>query len=632
MRTLLALMAVLACLGAAPALADYQPPAGLPADAQRFQAELHRRAPAGATPAARHAADVQAAAARDRQDWAGAVAALEQRLALGQETPAQWLDLAAALLKITPPDAKNAAAAAWNGFSRSEDGRQVPALLLLADALRGLDHPEQAVVALENAQEQAPADASIGRKLAEARRAAGLFVRKVRTDNEAVPPRACVTFSVAPVRRADFNAQDWVRLDPAQPGAAVTREADEICVSGIAAGTSVKLILRAGLPGEEGVSLAREVVLQVAMPNRPPAIAFDTRLFVLPRGQSPTVTLSTVNVSAVALKLFRLTERNIPNLLREVKLGEAVERWIAEHVGEDSGSVVWEGSAPVPKWQANQTVHTALPFPDALLTAGPGLYALVAAPGDGTPTWNAGAVQLILRTDLAPTVWRGADGLTVQVRSYADATLRPGVKLQLLAHDNDILGEATTDADGVARFAAPLLAGEGSLAPAVLHAFGPDNDFAALDLNVAAFDLSDRGVTGAPDPGPLDAFVWLDRGIYRPGETVQVMALLRDNAGLPADIPAQVTVKRPNGQVFIRATPQRAADAALHLPVTLSGGAASGTWTVEVRADPAAAPIGHTEFRVDAFVPDRMAVDLGKLPASVSPGSVADIPITARFL
>ena len=74
------------------------------------------------------------------------------------------------------------------------------------------------------------------------------------------------------------------------------------------------------------------------------------------------------------------------------------------------------------------------------------------------------------------------------------------------------------------------------MAPAVLQAFGPGDDFAALDLSVAAFDLSDRGVEGQPQPGPLDAYVWLDRGIYRPGETVQVMALLREQcrpAGRP---------------------------------------------------------------------------------------------------
>ena len=141
-----------------------------------------------------------------------------------------------------------------------------------------------------------------------------------------------------------------------------------------------------------------------------------------------------------------------------------------------------------------------------------------------------------------------------------------------------------------------------------------------LDLSSAAFDLSDRGVAGLPHPGPLDAYVWLDRGIYRPGETAQVMALLRDNAGRPADIPVHVIVKRPNGQVFLDATPARAADASVHLPVTLSTGAPAGTWTIEVKADPGLPPIGRAEFRVDAFVPDRMAVDLGAASGPIVPG------------
>ncbi len=633
MRHLVWLVVLGLLLAVAPARAEEFNPPGLSADAGRYQTELHKRAPAGGTPQARKAAEAAAAAAQAKSDWAAAAAALEQRVALGQDSAAQWLDLSHALLLRTPPDARKAAAAAWTGYRKLDSGpEQAPALLQLAEAMQALDRPADQVLALEHAEELTPDDPALKRALAAARKAAGLLVRAVRTEAETEPPRACITFTTAPARRADFNAQDWVRTDPPVPGVAVTRESDEICISGLPAGAKSRIVLRAGLPGEGGLSLLKDTPVSITMPNRPAAIAFDTRLFVLPRGQQPAVTLNTVNVSTVALKLYRLSERNVANLLREVKLGDAVERWTAEHVGIEAGSVVWDGKADVPQWQANKTMRTALPFPEALGTAGPGLYAMLATPGDGSPDWAASAVQLILRTDLAPTVWRGADGLTVQVRSYADAQVRPDVKLQLLARNNDILGEAVTGAEGVAKFPAALLHGEGPLAPALLHAFGADGDFAAMDLNVAAFDLSDRGVSGAPDPGPLDAFVWLDRGIYRPGETVQVMALVRTDAGATADIPARVTIRRPNGAIFTQATPPRGPDGSLHLPVTLSGGAAAGTWTVEIQADPKAPPIGRTEFRVDAFVPDRMAVDLGKLPAAIAPGKTAEIPLTARFL
>ena len=79
--------------------------------------------------------------------------------------------------------------------------------------------------------------------------------------------------------------------------------------------------------------------------------------------------------------------------------------------------------------------------------------------------------------------------------------------MRLVATNNDVLSEASTDDMGVARFAAPLLRGDGPLAPALVQAFGADGDFAAVDLNLPAFDLSDRGVQGAPHPGPLDSFV-----------------------------------------------------------------------------------------------------------------------------
>ena len=50
--------------------------------------------------------------------------------------------------------------------------------------------------------------------MADLRQAAGLLVRRVQTEPETDPPRACIAFTSAPSRRADFHPQDWVRLDP----------------------------------------------------------------------------------------------------------------------------------------------------------------------------------------------------------------------------------------------------------------------------------------------------------------------------------------------------------------------------------------------------------------------------------
>ena len=110
------------------------------------------------------------------------------------------------------------------------------------------------------------------------------------------------------------------------------------------------------------------------------------------------------------------------------------------------------------------------------------------------------------------------------------------------------------------------------------------------------------------------------------------MALLRDPGGQPVSLPVRVRVRRPNNQIFLDAPAEAAGDASAHLAVTLSNGAAAGMWTAELLTDPARPPVGRTTFKVDAFVPDRLAVSLGTLPAALVPRATVQVPVSARFL
>ncbi len=638
LRIALAFLVALLLASLSPAMAqENMDLPGLSRASMAYANSLTHRFPTAVSDTTRDTAGQQASAAVKQANWPAAITALETRIGMGASTATQWQDLAQAYLRRSPPDPQKALLASWQTWTRlsNKGADAVPALMLIAEALRAQDRLAQEIAVLREAVERAPGNAVLSAHLADETRSAGVLVAKFATEANADQPRACITFTVPPTKRTDFIPSDWVRLEPPVTDAAVTREGDQICISGLPSGRTTRITLRAGLPGAEGVSMQHDNVLDVAMANREPNIGFDTRLFVLPRGQTPAITLSTVNLSTVSLRVVRLGERNIASLLRQMKLGDTVESWTIENIADATATPVWNGKADIPGYASNKTARTKLPLPDAMRGASPGLYAVIASPGDGTQNTNASAVQLILRTDLAPSVWRGSDGLTVQIRDYGTAEIRQGVELHLLARNNEILATAITDADGVARFGAALLHGDGPMAPAAIHAFAKiegGEDFAALDLTAAAFDLSDRGVEGLPQPGPFDSYLWPDRGIYRPGETVNLMALLRDNAGTPADLPAQVTIRRPNGQVFLQTVPPRGAGAAIFLPILLSPTAPAGVWTAELRVDPKGDPIGATTFRVDAFVPERMAVDLGTLPAAIVPGTPTAIPVTARFL
>src|SRR5690242_18754407 len=196
------LFAALLLLACGPALADTFSLPGLESDADAYEGTLTSHFPAGGTPAARKQAEAQAAAAINKQDWVAAAAAWEKRIGMGDAKPEQWLALAQAQMHRTPPESRRALQAAWQNFSALDTGeKQIPALLLMADALKAMDRPAQAIQALEAAAERATDNKAIVARLDEMRRATGILVRRLTTEAEADPPRACIDFTVAPARR-----------------------------------------------------------------------------------------------------------------------------------------------------------------------------------------------------------------------------------------------------------------------------------------------------------------------------------------------------------------------------------------------------------------------------------------------
>ena len=90
--------------------------------------------------------------------------------------------------------------------------------------------------------------------------------------------------------------------------------------------------------------------------------------------------------------------------------------------------------------------------------------------------WDSRATQWFVVSDIGLTTYAGTDGLHVFARALSSAKPMANVELQLLAKNNEILGTATTDADGRATFTAGLMRGAAAMAPAVMTAKGGDND------------------------------------------------------------------------------------------------------------------------------------------------------------
>ncbi|WP_226831435.1 MULTISPECIES: tetratricopeptide repeat protein [Acidithiobacillus] len=399
-------------------------------------------------------------------DWSSAVTDYQKRIALGDNTDPQiWWHMADALQKRDRSSAKETKYAAYLAYDRNIYSQKpdvtllLPTLQILQKALAAEDDHLGEIHLLEAMYRAYPGNAQVAVDLKKTVMHYGFKVQKITPDTNQFPTRTCVQFTAPLSEAPDFHASNWVTFSPAQAHVAVVRENGGICISGLPAGSSTQMHIRAGLPAIAGAVLAKAQTVTLTLPNRSPSIITDTGRFIIPASLPPAVGFSSINISRVKLKINRVPERALLAFVANHPLLNQDES--ESTLNNQNSLTIWQGSADIPHFSANRLMHSILPLPKILQK--PGLYAIEISPGDGTPNPNGGlnGVQLVLRTNLAPTVWQGRNGLYVQIRHYTDASPWSGVSVKLIAQDNDILQTVQTNADGIAFFPKPILQGSG---------------------------------------------------------------------------------------------------------------------------------------------------------------------------
>ncbi|KAA6186287.1 alpha-2-macroglobulin [Thiohalocapsa marina] len=591
-------------------------------------------------------ADARAAALAG--DARRAAALYRVALRLAPEQSALWLRLADAAMALNSDDwrergrlQQEATAAAVNGYLQAGTLRERAAALASIgrslerrSAWRPAIRAERASLALlDDAELRAHLEALVAEH--------GFRVIGHDVSSDARDPRICVRFS-DPLAREGVNLADFIQLD--DPGLAVEPEAEQICIDGVRHGQRYGVTVRAGLPANDGERLARAVELDIYVRDRSPAVRFPGRAYVLPSGGEAALPMITVNTGRVAAELYRIGDRALGGFVANEELLQQLSQYQMDDIAERRGERLWRGEIEV-RSALNQEITTAVPVAGLLGAAdvnteagtesnrlGPGVYVLSAKPADSLNDSTL-ATQWFVVSDLGLTALQGSDGLHALTRSLSTAEPVPEVRLRLVALNQQVLGEAVADAQGYARFAPGLLRGEGGNAPALLVAEGADGDYGFLDLKGAPFDLSDRGVDGRPAPKPLDVYLVAERGIYRPGETVALTALVRDaRARAVTDVPLTLVVQRPDGVEFLRQQVQDQGQGGRALAVTLLPDAMRGTWQARAYADPKGEVLAQTAFLVEDFLPERLDFDLHSSAERIDPADPPSIDLDARFL
>ncbi len=454
----------------------------------------------------------------------------------------------------------------------------------------------------------------------------------METESESDQPRVCLNFSEDLQERGQLSYEDYVRFEP-EIASAFSARGKQLCIEGVEHGKSYRITVLKGLPGAGGLATETTERFDAIVPDREPSLGFRGTAYILPRQGRRELPLDSVNIDKARLQVLRINDRNLIQQINQGSIGTILGNAQTSLVETLSGELVWRGTLDIES-QANRRITTAIPIGRILEDPEPGIYIVVANQADERASKEFQATQWVVVSNIGISSYLGADGLHVFLRSLDGAAPLGGVEVRLVARNNAELAHAVSGGDGQASFAPGLVRGSGGARPGAVMVFGAAGDFNFLDLTRPAFDLSDRGVGGREAPGPIDAFLYTDRGVYRPGATVHLMTLLRDDKAIAApDLPVVLKLFRPDGTEHRRFTlDQSGQQGGHHLALPLSASARTGQWTARAYVDPEGEPVGSVGFQVEDFVPERMEVELTPAAERLEPGVDGTVELAARFL
>ncbi len=469
-----------------------------------------------------------------------------------------------------------------------------------------------------------------------ARSETGKFVyTRYAPDTSGDQPKACLVFSKPLDIDADYSI--YVEMDGGDTPV-FSIEGEQLCLGGLSFASSYTATLLEGLPAGDGTELDREEIVSISFEDRPPYVGFKGSGVIMPRQDADGLAVETVNVDEVKVTVSRVNDRALAfkSITKGTESAQGRYSYVyGDENPSDVSSEIWSGTMDIAEIQ-NAPVLTVFPLPDVIDTLQPGAYYVEIIDTKELGRFEgpaASAKRWIMLTDLALTAYRSQSGLDVTLRSLQDGRVMQNTNVQLIAFNNEVLGEAGTGVDGRVTFNAELLAGTGNMAPKLVLASGLKGDTAVLDLTRAPVDVSELNVGGRVTPGPVDAYLYTERGIYRPGETVYLTAMMRDRAGRAiSERVGTLITYRPNG---MEATRERFAieeAGTIQRDISLPSDASRGMWRTVVEID-GLGRAGSVSYSVEDFVPQRIAVDLEVEDAPFLPGDDArDIDIKSRFL
>ena len=235
------------------------------------------------------------------------------------------------------------------------------------------------------------------------------------------------------------------------------------------------------------------------------------------------------------------------------------------------------------------------------------------------------ATRNILASNIGLTAKRGNDNsLLVAVSNILTTEPMGDVEIEVQDYQQTIISKGKSSSDGFATL-------DLKRKPYLLVAKkGNERGYLKLD-DGSSLALSRFDVSGEEVKDGIKGFIFGERGVWRPGDTMYLNFIVEDREGkLPKDIPVEFSLYTPQGQLYKHTLQTDAEDGFYLFKTHTDPGSPTGNWLAKVKVGGA---VFEKRIKVETIMPNRLKinVDFGK-DALLGKNSSSTGTINAKWL
>ena len=387
------------------------------------------------------------------------------------------------------------------------------------------------------------------------------------------------------------------------------------------------------LPGKLGGVLKYDYEQDVSFGKLQPAIKFIDRkgIYVSAKG-SREIEVAIISIPKIRFRIIKIYENNIINFLSSGNFYYDDSYYEDEYYydygysnASDLGDIVLEktiGTNDLKRLGNSRILK--FDFEDKLKDY-KGIYQVEVF--SENESWIR-AKRVISVSDIGLIVKKGKGNLSVFVNSLINAQPVNNAGITVIGRNNQVLTTLTTNSEGYARYDYSDLPAPGFEPALVTASAGSAFNHIYLHqtgVNTSGFDVGGR----YENPSGFEAFIYGERELYRPGETMNISAVVRDfRWGTPGQIPVILKVLTPNGKTLKTLRKVLDDEGAFEASVPTLPSAMTGSYTAQLYTTNDVL-IGAKTIKLEEFVPDRIKVDVSLNKEDLKPADELEVSIEA---